>query len=337
MQLFRSTTAKLTAWYTGVLIILCLLFSGIVFTIARQEIGRPLRLRYGMSLRNMPATSESLERLRANRVNEGTRRLATNLILFNMVILTTGSVASYFVARRTLQPIEDALAAQVRFSSDAAHELRTPLSIMRSEIEVALRNSNNTKQDYATILRSNLDEVDRLESLTNRLLLLASGKQLELLPTSLEEIAIEAVNRVIPLAQAKQITVNNTVGPKMVRANADSLMDVVTILLDNAIKYCPSGSNIMLSAGQKGRMAFIAVHDNGPGISREAQKHIFERFYRVDTSRARHDVAGHGLGLSIAQALIKAHSGKITVASNKENGTVFTVYIHTLSDKLFKK
>ena len=224
------------------------------------------------------------------------------------------------------QPVEDALESQTRFSSDAAHELRTPLTIMQSEIEVGLRDKKATKQSHASLLQSNLDEVGHMRTLTDRLLLLANNHDIALGPTSLEAVAIEAVNHTIPLAQAKRISIENKAGAITVVGNTASLTDAVVILLDNAIKYSPAKSTVSLTTSVKGKHAELRVVDTGPGIPVKDLPHIFDRFYRADTSRSAQNVAGHGLGLSIAKQIVAAHHGRIVARPNaKGKGTTFTI------------
>lgn len=326
MPVFRSATAQLTLWYTAIVTVLCLLFSFIVFGIARQELSRPMRPPYA-GTSDMRYNRERLERWREEREAESTRRLMLNLAVFNVCVIGGGAIASYYLARRTLTPIENALAAQARFSSDAAHELRTPLSVMQSEIEVALRAQRTTATTLRGVLGSTLDEVHRLQLLTDRLLLLASDKALPLARTNLEDVAIDAVTRVVAQAQAKKITIDNHVTTRYVRANHDSLTDTLVILLDNAIKYCPSASHVTVRSEQKPRHTLLHVSDNGPGIAEADAAHIFDRFYRADQSRSTAHVGGHGLGLSIAKRIIEAHHGTIHVHSAPGTGTRFTVQL----------
>ena len=323
-HLFHSATVRLTAWYTLILLFISLLFSTVVYQISLAELHRT----FGPA----PKTdalffidNDAAAAWRNEHIKEGISHLMGRLVVFNLLVLTAGAAGSYFLARQTLRPIEEAMDAQARFSSDAAHELRTPLTIMQSEIEVGLRNSSATKSDYATLLHSTLDEVEHMRTLTDRLLLLANQNELVLAPTSIENVAIDAVNRSIPLAQSKHITVENEVGTITVQGNAQSLTDVLFILLDNAIKYSPEKSTIKLQAHRRGHLAEITVSDTGPGIAAKDLPHIFDRFYRADTSRSSQNVAGHGLGLSIAQRILQAHGGSITAANNADKGAAFTL------------
>ncbi len=323
-NLFHSTTLHLTAWYTLILLLISLLFSTVVFQISITELHRS----FGPAPKSDALffiDNDAAQAWRSEHIKEGVSRLIGQLIVFNLSVLTTGAAGSYLLARRTLRPVEEAMEAQTRFSSDAAHELRTPLTIMQSEIEVGLRNTSATKTGYANLLKSNLDEVEHMRTLTDRLLLLANQNDLLLVPTSLESVAIEAVNRSIPLAQSKHITVENEVGTLTVRGNANSLTDTLLILLDNAIKYSPAKSTITVRAHTKGHVAEIVVSDNGPGISKKDLPHIFDRFYRADTSRSSQNVVGHGLGLSIAKRIVEAHGGSIVATNNAKKGASFTI------------
>lgn len=329
---FRSATARLTLWYLLILAILSILFSLIVYTIAVRELGRPFGPNHqgGQIIADdgtitSTTTPTQFEVYRVAREVEGKQSLVINLVIFNAAVITTGGLASYLLARRTLEPIEQALEAQIRFSSDAAHELHTPLAVMQSEIEVNLRDAKPTATAQRELLKSNLDEVGRLRSLTDRLLLLSNFKSIDVTATSLDDAATEAINRVIPLAQAKRIGVESTVGKQTATANVDILTDTLVILLDNAIKYSPKKSTVTIAAKEQGKYVLLSVADNGPGIDAQDIPHIFDRFYRADSSRSKVNVEGHGLGLSIAKRSIEAMGGQIGVDSTPRKGTIFTI------------
>lgn len=322
-HLFDSATLKLTGWYLVLLAVLSLMFSGIVYSIASQEFSRTVA-RGGPDVRIF-ADDDRVDAIIQQRVSDSNARLIGSLAVFNTGVLLAGGVASYFLARRTLRPIEQAMEAQSRFSSDAAHELRTPLAIMQSEIEVGLRNTSATKSAYGKLLRSNLDEVHRLQQLTERLMVLASTQEILLGEVDVEEATIDAVNRIIPLAQAKSIKVNSAVPSLSVLADRDSLIDILTILLDNAIKYSPDNSTVDLSANVSGASVVLAVRDEGIGMSEGDRSKVFDRFYRADQSRTRNTVEGHGLGLSIAARLTRLLDGQLSVTSSLDKGSVFTL------------
>lgn len=324
-DLFDSATLKLTGWYLLILMVVSLLFSGILYGISTNELRRSLRAPGATGPLGLFLDSEAARELREERFHEGQTRLLGNLVVLNVGTLIAGGGLSYMLARRTLRPIHEAMQAQGRFTSDASHELRTPLAIMRSEIEVGLRDKSATKKDYRTLLESNLDEVERLRELSDRLLLLASEQELPLVNVSLDEISIEALNRVIKPAQRKQISIVNEVKHISVRASLEAMADVVTILLDNAIKYSPEKTTITMNSVVRGKVAYLQIRDEGQGIADEDMPHVFDRFYRADQSRSRQHVEGHGLGLSIAQRIVGQHSGSISVESQPKKGTTFTI------------
>ncbi|MBL8031239.1 MAG: HAMP domain-containing histidine kinase [Candidatus Doudnabacteria bacterium] len=328
-SLFHSATLRLTAWYTVILFFISLLFSMVVYQISSHELQRgfgPPRPNETIGLYNTRFGDDVFQTWREQRIEEGRSRLIGQLVVFNLAVLSTGAAGSYFLARRTLKPVEEALESQTRFSSDAAHELRTPLTIMQSEIEVGLRNKKATTTDHMALLQSNLDEIEHMRTLTDRLLMLANNHEIVLGPTSLESVAIEAFNHYIALAQTKHITIENNVGALEVMGNEHSLTDALGILIENAIKYSPEKARVSVSAVAKGRQALLQVSDTGPGITPEDLPHIFNRFYRTDISRSSQNTPGHGLGLSIAKQIIDAHHGRISAHNNpKDKGATFTI------------
>lgn len=326
--LFDNATLRLTLWYMVILMIISVLFSAVLYRVASDEFGRALGPRRPGETRIF-IDDESVITMRQQRIDDSNNRVIGNLVFFNVAVLVCGGWLSYVLARRTLRPIEDMMESQVRFSSDAAHELRTPLAVMQAETEVALRDKKATKATHAETLQSNLDEVHRLRTLTDRLLLLAHNNDIELAEVAVDDVATEAMNRVIPLAQAKDIAIDLRIDRATVRANAESLTDILTILLDNAIKYSPAKRTITLRNETKDKFVLIHVCDEGVGIAADDQARIFDRFYRVDTSRSKVTVEGFGLGLSIAKRLIEQQHGTISLRSSAGKGSTFTISLPT--------
>lgn len=324
MNIFDSASLKLTAWYLTIIMVISLVFSVIVYSVSSAELGRSFAPRNQISQR-LFLDPEAFEALRAERASEGRAHLMGNLLIINVATLILGGGASYLLARRTLSPIQEAMNAQGRFISDASHELRTPLTAMQTEIEVALRDKKLDKAALKKQLESNLEEVHALRSLTDRLLQLSSGHDMSRSAVSLDEPAINALNRVLVLAQDRRISIENNVPPLTVHANADSISDVLAILLENAIKYSPKNTTIQLSAEEQGKYALIKVVDQGVGIKASDLPYIFDRFYRADHSRSKQHVDGHGLGLAIAKRIVEAHDGSIAAASDPSKGTTFLI------------
>jgi signal transduction histidine kinase len=264
-----------------------------------------------------------------NRVSEGRHALLMRLIFLNILALIIGAAISYWLARRALKPIEDAMDAQTRFSSDASHELRTPLTALRTRNEVTLRKRQLDTAEAKKVIRSNLDEIIKLENLTDGLLKLSrkNGRDIVKQPVLLQEIANEAMNRVIESAQAKSIKIDEEVPPVRVMADNQGLTQAVVILLDNAIKYSPDNSSIVIGGHRAAKYGVIRVTDKGPGIRATDLPHIFERFYRADSSRTKDGENGYGLGLAIAQKIVEQHGGEIQVQSEQGEGSTFSIRI----------
>ena len=229
-----------------------------------------------------------------------------------------------------LARIEIAFNRVTEFTADASHELRTPISLIRTEAEVALRRSRG-EQEYREALRHILLEAERTTSLIEELLALAradSGRQaLNIQPIdlrgTLQQIALGW--RQVANVRGLQFSERILDAELRVLGDAAALRRVVDVLLDNAFKYTPSpGGTVSLWAEEIDGRAVISVRDNGIGIAEEEQGRIFERFYRVDKARSR-EMGGAGLGLSIAQWIVQQHHGKITVESTLGAGSIFRV------------
>ncbi len=277
-----------------------------------------------------PDNASDFANLRQRQLNEDRRHLKANLIFFNFLVLAGGGATSYALARRTLKPIEDALESQTRFTADASHELRTPLTSMQSENEVALRDPNLTKAQAIEHLKSNLEEVGRLKALSEGLLALANSTEADNMnnPVSIKEVVLMATDRLAKTAELKKITIDTKdVKDLTVKGNTQNLVDVVVILLDNAIKYSSSGGSVSINSKRKDKSALINVTDQGVGITDTDLPHIFERFYRSDSSRSRTKAEGYGLGLAIAQKIVDLHHGFIEVRSAVGKGSTFTIHL----------
>jgi len=324
MKAFDAVYLKLTAWYVAIIMVISVLFSFWVYNQARQE------LRFGLTREDLiPAFNMSpaaFQNYVQRQLDASRKRLVVRLVSLNLVVLASGAVASYWLARRTMKPIEESVEAQHRFTADASHELRTPLAAMKAEIEVGLRDKKISKAEAVELLQSNLEEVDRLGALADGLLALTQTDNTPALtPISLEEVAGKVAKRLQPLADAKKITIKRELEPVIVQGEELALDKIVGILLDNAIKYSPEKTTVTLRTYQKENHAYLEVKDQGVGIKATELPHIFDRFYRADSSRTKRTVSGHGLGLSIAQRLVENLDGKINATSTPGKGSTFTL------------
>jgi heavy metal sensor kinase len=228
-----------------------------------------------------------------------------------------------------LERIESAFQRNTQFTADASHELRTPISLMRTTAEIALR-KQRSEPEYRQALQEVLDESERTTALIENLLTLAradAGKaRIERAPVDVAALLLEVGEQARKLASEKGIAFTLQAfppGPQLL-ADAGALRRLLLILLDNAVKYTPPGGTVAVSAACAGPRLLIEMRDTGIGIGPEDLLHIFERFYRADKSRNR-DSGGAGLGLSLARWIAEVHQGKISVESAIDRGSIFRV------------
>jgi len=224
--------------------------------------------------------------------------------------------------------LERSFAEIRRFTADASHGLRTPLTALRTETEVALRNPLSTTE-YQHLLASIQEECERLTRLTDQLLTLsredAGTAHQACAPLDLAKLVASVVETMRPSAEVKGLHVQAAGdGPLRIHGDEVRLRQVFYNLLDNAIKYTPEGGTISVQLGCRDETAVITIGDNGIGIPAEHLPRVFDRFYRVDKARSR-EQGGTGLGLSIARSIVDAHGGRIELASLFGQGTTCTV------------
>ncbi len=333
--MIQSAVFKLTLWYLGIILVLGALFSVALYressvqldenaTHQRNAINR-------LALPDIfePRRTQFLEDLDAQ-LDADRQRLILRLLVLNLSTLLIGGGAAYVLARRTLKPIQDSLDAQGRFTADASHELRTPLTAMRAEIEVALRTGKLTAADAKELLSSNLEEIAKLEALSASLLRLArfeNGLDPKIVTkVPVRELFEDAAARHKARLTERKIKLAIKSGSETVSGDQASLVELIAVLLDNAIKYSPPASDITLASEASGGSVRLSVSDSGAGISATDLPHIFDRFYRADRSRTKGEhVNGYGLGLSIAKRITDVHHGAITAESTLEKGTTFRI------------
>jgi two-component system OmpR family sensor kinase len=230
-----------------------------------------------------------------------------------------------------LARIEQGVEAQRRFTADASHELRSPLSRLRAELEVTLRRPRE-RGEYEEALRSCLEEVERLSRLTDELLVLArldaaDGREPAGPPVPLGPILDDALRRLAPEADRRGIALTVDPAPPLaVRAASSAVGLVITNLLDNAVKFSPPGSRVRIGVTAAGDEAVLSVSDAGPGISAEELPRLFQRFHRGHAARAT-DAPGVGLGLAICQTLVERNGGRIAVENPPDGGATFRVHL----------
>ena len=232
------------------------------------------------------------------------------------------------VLNHAFDRLERSFEQATRFSSDASHELKTPLTIMRGEIESALKSEVENPR-IESLLDGLLAETQRLCDIVEKLLLLSRADvgALTLIKEILDFSAIchELVEDAQILAEPKRVTTEFEISPDVkVLADESFLRLLLLNLLDNAIKYNVEGGSLSISLRKSGVLAVFRIANSGPGISKEHESRVFERFYRADPSRSS-DIGGSGLGLSICHEIVIAHGGQMWLEQPRSGWTAFTV------------
>ncbi|MBI2592457.1 HAMP domain-containing histidine kinase [Candidatus Saccharibacteria bacterium] len=327
-MMFHSAALKLTMWYLAIIMALSIGLSVALYYVSNIELTKSANRT--LDFYNIvfgPDDKGAFSNERLQQLSKDRAHLRNNLVLFNVGVLLVGGGASYALARRTLQPIEEALEAQKRFTGDASHELRTPLTAMQTEIEVALRSPSLSKKEATDLLKSNLEEVGKLRNLSEGLLILAtaSNNDLPKQKVLIKDAVEQAAQAVAKLAKSRKISIKTSARPIQVVGNHQQILNLLSILLDNAIKYSQPGGEVELTAKISDQQAIISVIDHGQGIEASDLPYIFERFYRADASRSKNHIEGYGLGLAIAKKIVDLHNGSIEVASTPNMGSTFIV------------
>jgi len=323
--MFQSATFKLTAGYLAIIVVVSLLFSVVIYSIASREVDSHIGY---LQSETLPMTVR-LETVREAEVHKAQANLQNALAITNLTIWILGGVGSYYLARHTLRPIEQAHEAQSRFTSDASHELRTPLASMKTEIEVALRDPHISKANMRELLASNLEEVNTLARLSQTLLQLSQLDHQSISHEKLDLVAIARTSAARLDGSGKRIRIEDK-KPHHVTANRASVEELFAILLDNALKYSPHDSTVTIAFHKAKHMTGFHIQSGGPGISHGALPHIFNRFFRADTSRTSDSKKGYGLGLSLAKKIVEHHRGTLS-ATSVPGATTFTVLLPTVS------
>ena len=307
MKIFTSATIKLAGWYLMILMIVSLLFSSIIFQVARSEVDAQIHKIIVQRKGDFPAINLS------ERIDNSTRNLLISLGYINLIVLLAGGWCSYLLAKITLRPIETAHKAQSRFVANASHQLRTPLAIMKAETEFALKNRKAEKAELTETLESNLEEINKLTELTAMLLELSRTEN------NLTELISELVRERKAEARVKM----NCPEHINIPLHHTATRELCAILLDNSLKHSPKNSVVkicIIPSKQNITVNFI----NDGTISQQTLPHVFERFFRGNQS-----TKGYGLGLPLAEQLTKALGGQISVSTSK-NSTTFTISLPIL-------
>lgn len=220
-----------------------------------------------------------------------------------------------------------------KFVSDASHELKTPMTGIKLICDSLVSIDNPDPAMVKEFMVDMSDEVDRLTRIVERLLVLtkldAGGGSVKMEKSDIRLLTGHIVKKLAPIAAERNITISEDYHEELfapVLMDYDRLYEAVYNVIDNAVKYSPNDSEVCVDISEKDEWVLVKISDSGPGIPAEARDRIFERFYRLDDSRAR-ETGGTGLGLSIAKEAVVLHGGSITVSENENGGSVFTIIL----------
>lgn len=314
---FKTAAIKLTLWHSLAILVALAAASILVIVIfSYSELGTTIR------------TSPQVEHSEMSLYEMGEHLIAI-ILLFDLIALGFGVFFSYLDARRTLRPIEVMYKKQEQFMSDVAHELRTPLSVMKAGVETLLRQERDT-ETYVEYIKDQHEEINRMTSLVNDLLFLLKHKQVNeetKTQVNLGEIIRQQVKAFGPYASEHGVTITcvDKKDDEIINGIATALYKLVNNLLKNAIDYNVPGGQVIVSLDKKVSSLVLTVSDTGVGIADAQKDKIFDRFYRGDKARTLDNQTGSGLGLAIVKSIVEKHQGSIEVVSEKGEGTMVIV------------
>jgi len=269
----------------------------------------------------------SIGALVVEKLNDLQRR---NITTSSAIVILVTIVSGYVLGRVVLSPTRSALESQKQFIGNVAHELRTPLSNIKTSTEVALMNADLT-EEMKSVFTGTVEELDRISEILNNLLSLSVSvrpERIEFHDVDLGTVVEGSLRRLRELADSKRLAITVQMGERrIVWGNAAALEQIATNILKNAIMYTPRDGHILVAAERVyPDFMELTVQDSGTGIARKDLFRIFEPFYRAERSRNRAK-GGVGLGLPIVSELVKLHHGKITVRSIEGRGTTVHVLL----------
>lgn len=332
--MFTKARIKLTSFYLVIIMAVSLLFSAVIF----RSVSADLNMRFNAIERRF----EGIDVVRHMKIHEllledlatAQKSLLLILLYTDGFIFVVSAVAGFVLAGKTLKPIEDAMEEQKRFIADASHEFKTPLTAIKTNIEVNLRDKKLTLKQAKKVMKQNLEEVNKMRDLSSGLLTMARLTQYEDIQKT--EVDIAKLTKSIyknmqVLADANKIKLSLKTEKSVILADYDSIEKLIKILLDNAIKYTDKGSvGLSVKPTQNKKHIEIKIVDTGIGISNVDLPCIYDRFYRADSSRSSNSNLpigrqGFGLGLCLAKQIVESHNGEISVKSKVGKGTTFVV------------
>ncbi len=323
--MFTQARIKLTVFYVGIIGAILIVFSLLLINYTAQHIRDNVE---------EDSTKHDVQSAFAeNAIDE----VQHSIVIGDIVVIVLTGLFGYWLAGKTLKPIQTALDAQENFSAHASHELRTPLSVLKTDIEVFLKNKQPTMKDAHEVASRSLEEIDRLSGMVENLLIMArskkSGNAVKFSEVDVSKVIHAVVNKLRSSAEAKKLylTINED-GHPLISGNERLMEQLFFNLVQNAITYTHKGGiNVKISSLPHG--ITVTITDTGIGIAPHDLEKIFEPFYKADASRNT-STGGVGLGLSVVKEIVEKHNGSINIISKPNEGTTVTVKLSTLPSKL---
>ena len=315
---FKSKTflwarLKLTVFYTSGVFVILLIFSLAVFSLFVRGINSNLEYDGSEEENNINTELQIIDKAKDN--------LQTILITIDSFILFLIIIFSYYLSGKTLKPIETSYKRQKRFIADVAHELRTPLAVMRTGAEVNL--IDGTDKERKRFIFDSIEEIDHLSVMVDNLLVLSKSdnfKKPVLEKVNLSKLSSKLTEHMRVHAKQKNVTLKTDIkNDCIINGNSAYLKRLLTNLIQNAIDYNRPNGEIKVLLKKHGKQIELKVVDTGIGISEKDLPNIFDRFYKVDEARVKSK--GTGLGLSIVKEIVKMHKGEISIESELNKGT----------------
>jgi signal transduction histidine kinase len=311
-MIFASALRRLTVVYTGIQLVL---FGAVAIGIYLFVTGT---FDFDAASQDGPGAVGAAEL--------GFLHLRTALISGFAVLCVVVPFTSFWMARAALAPLRQNYEQQQQFVDDASHELRSPLSIIRGELELALTR-RRSEEEYRRAITASLEATQTLVQLTEDLLLLAQDSSIEfesrLRPVTGNDVVLRATSDLGPSTFTDRLTTHSD-GPALINGIPSLLVRALVNLLDNAMKFTPEGGTVTLTVTNDSENATFSVADTGTGMTADEMKHAFDRFWRGIEA---HAAPGHGLGLALVERIAQAHHGRVSIESTPGIGSTITLVV----------
>ena len=322
---FAAARLKLTFLYLAIITAIVVVLSSFLYEFHAHDVSS---LEHRRSVARLSEDGRGDERAG---FGEYVERLGRTIVLADIVTVVVGGALSWLLAAQTLRPIKESVEGEQRFFANAAHDLRTPLAVMRTEAEVALRSRDPDGEAARKVIASSLEEIQRMAEMVEQMLSLAQSggarrvdrtvfRQLDI-----AELAREVTARMARRAEDRGVRLRvEAAEPSRVSGDRFSLERCLSNVLENAVCYTPAGGSVSVSVQRRGGRVLLRVTDTGIGISAEDLPHVVEPFYRGSRARGVHE-GGAGLGLTIARAAMDEHRGTLEIESRPGEGTTISL------------